>query len=137
MRYGTRRVRYGRLRTPYLRGLAAIVSDVLEVTTGEGWVRFEVHARPRAKTSAVRGVRQGALDVALAAPPVDGAANDELRRFLARSLGLPTSAVQVLRGHTSRTKLVEIRGITSDQLHVLKEGMAAKAPKRQREEKGG
>lgn len=78
--------------------------------------RLEIHAKPRAKKSELRGVREGALDVALAAPPVDGAANEELVRFLAEALGLPKRSVRLLRGESSRTKLVEIVGLLRAEL---------------------
>ena len=51
-------------------------------------MRFRVHARPRAKVSAIGEVRGGALDVSLAAPPVDGLANEELVRTVAEALGI-------------------------------------------------
>ncbi len=89
---------------------------MLKVTTKEGGVRFEVHAKPRAKASAVRGVREGALEVSLAAPPVDGAANDELVRVLSRALDVPKSHVTIVRGEGSRTKLVSVAGITVSEL---------------------
>ena len=79
-------------------------------------VRFEVHARPRAKKSKVMGVREGRLDVSLAAPPVDGAANAELVATLAKALGVSKSQVELVRGETGRTKLVEVRGVT--EAHV-------------------
>lgn len=78
--------------------------------------RLEIHAKPRAKKSAVRSVGEGAIDVALAAPPVDGAANEELVRFLADVLDLPKKSVRLLRGESSRTKLVEIIGLERHEL---------------------
>jgi uncharacterized protein (TIGR00251 family) len=75
-------------------------------------VRFEVRARPRASKSKVIGVREGALDVSLAAAPVDGEANRELIDTLASALGLPRRDVSIVRGDSSRAKLVEIRGLT-------------------------
>jgi uncharacterized protein YggU (UPF0235/DUF167 family) len=48
-------------------------------TTRDGAVRFEVHAKPRARKTRIAGVRLGALAVQLAAPPIEGAANEELR----------------------------------------------------------
>ena len=65
-------------------------------------VRFEVHAKPVSK---VVGERGDALEVALAAPPVEGAANDELVHFLARG-AVPRRDVERVRGQGSREKLV-------------------------------
>ncbi len=85
-------------------------------TTTEGAVRFEVHARPRAKQSRVSAVREGAVVVQLAAPPVDGAANAELVETLAAALGVARRQVSLVRGNASRTKLVEVRGLSLEQV---------------------
>ena len=77
----------------------------------DGVVRFEVHAKPRAKKSRVLGAKGDALEVSLAAPPVDGAANDELVRLLAEILDVPRRQVTIARGTSSRTKLVEVSGL--------------------------
>lgn len=76
-------------------------------------VRLEVRAKPRAKKSRVVSVAVGRVEVALAAPPVDGAANEELIRFLSDVLGVPTRMLTLLRGEASRTKLVAIEGLTA------------------------
>ena len=55
----------------------------------------------------------GALRVRLHAPPVDGAANDALVKFLADRLSVPRRGVRILTGTTSRTKMVEVEGVTS------------------------
>lgn len=74
----------------------------------DGRVRFEVHAKPRAKKSRIVGPRGDAVEVALAAPPVDGAANEELVRVLAAALDLPRRSVSIVRGETSQKKLVAV-----------------------------
>lgn len=86
----------------------------IKLSEKEGSIRFEVHAKPRAKKSAIvgpSGAAAEALVVALAAPPVDGAANEELVRFLADVLGVPRRNVTIVRGETSQKKLVAIRGL--------------------------
>ena len=88
------------------------------VVTREGAVRFEVRARPRARKSRVAGERDGALVVELAAPPVDGAANSALVEVLAVSLGLARRSVTLVRGETSRTKLVEVEGVTAEDVRA-------------------
>ena len=80
----------------------------IKLSEKDGAIRFEVHAKPRAKKSRIVGPREGALEVALAAPPVDGAANEELVRVLARALDVPRRNVQLLRGDTSQKKLVAV-----------------------------
>jgi hypothetical protein len=76
----------------------------------EGAVRFPVRATPRAGRTEIAGLHAGALRVRLAAPPVDGKANAALVRCLARALGVPRSAVSVVRGGSSRDKTVEVAG---------------------------
>lgn len=82
----------------------------------DGAVRFEVLAKPRAKKSRLVAPSDGetALAVALAAPPVDGAANDELVRFLASVFGVAARDVTIVRGHGARNKLVAVTGIGID-----------------------
>jgi len=86
------------------------------VTTREGAVRFEVLAKPRARNSRIAGTREGALVVHLAAPPVDGAANAELIETVARALGIAKRDVVLARGETSRTKLVEVRTLSAEEV---------------------
>jgi uncharacterized protein len=88
------------------------------VTTREGAVRVEVQARPRARESRVTGVREGALVVQLAAPPVDGAANAALVETLAEALSVPRRDVAIVRGETGRSKLVEVRGLGADEVRA-------------------
>lgn len=66
---------------------------------------------PRAGRDAVDGEREGVLRVRVAAPAVDGRANEALRRLLAGRLGVPPSAVTVERGTRSREKVVAVRGL--------------------------
>lgn len=86
---------------------------------GAAWCRVEgagaaialtltIHAQPGARRSEVAGVHGDALKVRLAAPPVEGKANDALLRFLADAFGVPLRQVTLLRGDTARRKLVRI-----------------------------
>ena len=65
------------------------------------------------------GVAEGRLRIRVAAPPVEGAANEELVRFLARRLGVPRSAAEVTAGATGRKKTVLIRGIAAAAARAL------------------
>jgi uncharacterized protein (TIGR00251 family) len=98
---------------------------MVEVTERDGAVVFAVRVTPRASRDAIEGEREGALRVRLTAPPVDDRANDALRRLLAARLNIPLSAVRILSGERSRTKRVEVRGATADQVREL-----ARAPSR-------
>jgi uncharacterized protein len=93
--------------------------DRLRVTTTPQSVRFLVHAKPKAQKSRIGAAREdGALDVALAAQPVNGEANQTLLAFLAKTLGVPKRDVQLVRGDTSREKLVEVLGVTEAELRA-------------------
>ncbi len=73
----------------------------------DGW-SLTIRVQPGAKRSEVVGPHGDALRIRVAGPPVDGKANGELVRFLAEHLDLPERAVEIMRGHTSRTKVVRI-----------------------------
>jgi uncharacterized protein len=90
----------------------------MKLVEKDGAVRFEVHAKPRAKKSRVLGSRGDALEVSLAAPPVDGAANEELVRTLADALGVPKRQVVLVRGDSSRQKLVAVTGLSAEEVRA-------------------
>jgi uncharacterized protein (TIGR00251 family) len=92
------------------------VTGVLTITERAGAVRFSVRVVPRASRSAIEGMYGEALKVRLAAPPVDGAANDELVEVLADALGVPRSRVRIVGGGHSRTKVVEVDGVTAQEV---------------------
>lgn len=73
--------------------------------------RFQVRVKPRAQKSEVLGVRAGVLEVAVVAPPVEGAANVELVKVLAKHLGTSRSRVRIVRGERGRVKWVEVEGL--------------------------
>jgi uncharacterized protein (TIGR00251 family) len=79
----------------------------------DGRVSLRVRVKPRASKSAVLGVRAGELEVAVRAPPVDGAANEELVRILAEHFDVPKSAVAIARGQGGRSKIVRIAVVTA------------------------
>jgi uncharacterized protein (TIGR00251 family) len=78
--------------------------------------RITVKVHPRARRSAVTGRLGEAWKLDLAAPPVDGKANEECVRFLAELAGVPRSQGRVVLGLTSRTKVVEIAGVEQQEL---------------------
>lgn len=83
----------------------------------EGRIVFNVKVVPRASRTEIVGEQNGALRIRLAAPPVDGAANDELIRALAKHFAVKTNAVTIVSGHTGRTKRISIEGGSSERLH--------------------
>jgi uncharacterized protein (TIGR00251 family) len=78
--------------------------------------RITVKVHPRARRSALAGRLGDAWKLALAAPPVDGKANDECVRFFAELAGVPRSRVRIVTGLTSRLKVVEIEGVPQEDL---------------------
>jgi len=90
--------------------------SVMEVEQRAGSLRIRVRVKPRASKSRILDVRDGILDVAVAAPPVDGEANAELIRTLALSLGCAKSAIEIVTGAGSRSKLVAIVGLSLAEL---------------------
>ena len=75
--------------------------------------------QPRGSRNQVVGEREGAVVIKLQAPPVDGAANAALLRFVAERLGLAPSAVLLLRGHTSRRKLISVAGWSAEAVRQV------------------
>lgn len=84
-----------------------------------GALTFSVRVVPRASKSGLAGEHGGALKVRVAAPPVEGAANEELTRLLAKTFGVAARDVEVVSGQASKTKRVRVRGAkASDLLRV-------------------
>jgi len=96
--------------------------EALIVNDRAGAARFSVHVRPRSSRSGILGVREGALDVALTAPPADGAANAELIKLLARALDVRRSDVNIVAGVSSRAKLIEVKSLTPGDARVRLSG---------------
>lgn len=84
-----------------------------KVTEAGGRVRFAVRVQPRAARNEVAGVYGDAIKIRLSAPPVDGAANEELVIFLASIFAVPRRSVRILAGEASRSKVVEIDGVAA------------------------
>jgi hypothetical protein len=83
---------------------APIVQD-----TKDGAI-LTVHIQPKASATECVGIHGDAIKIRVAAPPVDGAANDELIRFLARRLLIPSTSVQIQFGASGRHKRVLVKG---------------------------
>jgi uncharacterized protein (TIGR00251 family) len=81
-----------------------------------GGVTLEVWAQPRASRTRAAGLHGDALKIQLAAPPVDGEANAELTAYLAKTLGVPKSAIEIVRGDTGRKKRVSVKGVTMEEV---------------------
>lgn len=84
----------------------------MRVVEKDGSVIFVVRVVPRASKSEIVGEYEDALKVKLISPPVDGAANAELIKLLAKRLGVSKSAIEISSGRTSKSKTITIHGIT-------------------------
>ena len=83
-------------------------------------VTFAVRIVPRASRSEIVGEHEGAFRIRVAAPPVEGAANRELIRLLAKKFKFPQASVEIVSGETSKNKVVRINGATLAQLTSTK-----------------
>ncbi len=87
--------------------------------SGDGRVMLTLHIQPGAKKTEFAGLHGDALKIRLAAPPVDGKANEALLRFIADELDLPKSAVTLKSGQTSRRKVLEVMGSDAARVGTL------------------
>ena len=94
---------------------------MIEVHEREGAAIFSVRVQPRASKDEIAGEMGGALKVRLQAPAVEDLANEALVEYLAELLKRPKSAVRILGGERSRTKRIEIHGVTRQQVISLLE----------------
>jgi uncharacterized protein len=92
---------------------------MIEIAERDGRVMFAVRVAPRARRDAIEGEHAGALKVRLVAPPVDGRANEALRRLLAEHLNVPVGAVRIVAGEANRTKRVSVAGVSPAQVLAL------------------
>lgn len=80
---------------------------------------LSVRIQPRASKNELIGREGGGLKIRLTAPPVEGAANEALVKFLADELGIAKSRVEIVSGHTSRDKIIRIDGLSSEDVEKL------------------
>jgi uncharacterized protein len=74
--------------------------------------------QPRARRDEVVGERDGAVVIRVTAPPVDGKANEALRRLIAKKTGIAPSRVTLTKGHTARDKTLEVEGVDTAALRA-------------------
>ena len=95
------------------------MSALIEHQIRDGRLVFRVQVAPRSSRSEIVGEHNGALRVRLAAPPVDGAANEELIHVLSKTFKVSRSAVTILSGHSGRLKQVSIEGVSESALEIF------------------
>jgi len=86
-------------------------------------VAFRVHLQPRASRDGIVGETEGLLKLRVAAPPVDGRANEACLRLLADALDLPISRIRIATGHHSRVKTIQITGASADAIRTILQEM--------------
>lgn len=102
----------GLIQVGYGRRVADDIRDALDTRGAD--VTIAVRVTVRAPRTRVTGRWGDAVKIALAAPPVEGAANDELRRFVADLLDVRAADVRLVAGERSRNKVVAVTGVTID-----------------------
>mgnify|MGYP001324073158 CR=1 FL=1 len=90
--------------------LSALISET------SGGILLPCWIQPKSSRDAVAGLYGDAVKIAITAPPVDGKANAHLCRFIAKTAGIPKSSVELASGHTSRRKVLRLKGIGRDEL---------------------
>lgn len=88
--------------------------------------RLYIRATPRARKDEIVARSGDDLLVSVTAPPDDGKANAAVCKLIAKSLGVPKSAVEVSRGHTSRHKALDIEGVTQEHVSAWRDSFPEK-----------
>jgi uncharacterized protein (TIGR00251 family) len=90
------------------------------------WIRsektgciIELHVQPQARKNEIVCIHNNRLKVKIKSPPVDGKANESLIEFIAETLGLRISALELIKGETSRQKQILVHGVTASQVETM------------------
>ena len=86
---------------------------MLELNEKDGAVTIRVRVQPRAPRTELAGEHDGALKLRIASPPVDGKANEECMRYLAKLLKVSATSVEIISGESSRDKVVRVSNISA------------------------
>lgn len=86
--------------------------DSIPYTKTKDGICIEVKVEPRSSKKGLAGVLGNKLKVKLTAPPVDGAANEQLVEVLAEAFDIKKSAIKIIRGQSSKNKVVELTGVS-------------------------
>ena len=82
-------------------------------------VIFTIRVVPRSSKTEIVGEYDSALKIKLKSPPVDGAANNELIRFLSKLLAIPKANIEIISGETSRSKRIRVSDIPLSQINEI------------------
>jgi len=83
---------------------------MLKITKTSTGATFRVRVQPGASKNEIVGIQEDVLRLRISAPPVEGKANKVLIGFLAKQLGVKKSEIEIVSGHTSKTKTIQIVG---------------------------
>jgi uncharacterized protein (TIGR00251 family) len=97
---------------------------MIEIRERQGGLSFLVRVQPRVSRNEIDGEWEGALRVRLNVPPVEGRANEALRRFWADCLNVPLSAVKIASGQRGRLKRIEVQGARAEQIRAVASSVA-------------
>ena len=89
---------------------------MIAINEANNAVEFQIRVVSRASRTEIVGELAGAVKVRVSSPPVDGAANAELVKLFAKTLGVGKSSVEIVSGQTSKTKRIRITGVTAAQM---------------------
>ena len=91
----------------------------MKITEKDGGVIFSVCVVPRAFKTEMVGEHNGGLKIRIASPPVDGAANEELIRLLAKKLSVRKSDIDIISGESSKNKRIKIANLSESRFKEL------------------
>ena len=86
---------------------------MIEISEKDGAAIFRVRVQPRASRTEVAVEHAGAVKLRVVAPPVEGKANQECIRFLARLLEVPARAIEIVSGDSSRDKIIRVQNMSA------------------------
>jgi uncharacterized protein (TIGR00251 family) len=76
--------------------------------------KISLHVSPGAARNELAGIKDGVLQIRVAAPPVKGKANQELLNFISRILGVNKTSLSIIKGQTNRNKVIAIAGLSQE-----------------------
>ncbi len=100
-------------------GLRKMPTEILAIRESEGGVTFSIRVLPRSSRSEIAGIQESALRIRITAPPVEGLANEECIRLLAKKLHIAKSRISLIAGQQSRNKTVRIEGLKRKDIEAL------------------
>ena len=86
------------------------------MSTGSSEVKVSLRVSPNAARNGIVGLSDGIWQVKVAAPPVKGQANRELLAFLSQILGVSKGVLTIVKGHTTKNKVVAIAGLSQEEI---------------------